>query len=1039
MVSVVTVLLAAVTATPASAVPDDPDAKGAGPTAPLEQAREESSVADRPRTRAALPAGDVRLSASELLAAGRQRLELSAVLDRDVTEGTLEITLPRLWTTRATPSDLPYARVPETGTGSGTRADARRSGRVVTLAFTDARAGDAAEFALTDAGIPAGTYALAYRWRERGRSETKGALKAVFYAPTREASETAPEWTRLANPGFEQNATNDAGNESETFLTVVPGNRRRFAVGANGGGGLNAWLTDDGQSFTKLSMPALTDAPAEANPEASNLCCDPMSAADADGDIWYGGLSFDNGAGQPSRIVVNRIAAGTQSFQPLTVGLPQRTTGTQDKPMMTIDDSPSSPHFGRLYVVWNEPAAGGGINVVISQCDTRPGGVPNAPNCDNADNWSAPASVTPFPGSYIYSDVAASPDGTANVVWWDYSAANAIRGDTCPAAANCAVAAAWGTPQTIATLDATGGSPVPFACPILAQPGGRAATSPQLDVDRSGGANNGRVYVTWSDLRTGSGTTRCAEKTPPVATHLTWDSFVASAPGGLPGSAGPSPTVATRLLTDGEGGGQANSDDWFPWLAIDQTTGQAWADFYSTRDDLARRTTNFYVRTVTPAGGGHTLGALTKVSSQPSDYSGAGCCSFGNDYGDYTGIDATQGIALPVWSDKRDAGDGEAFTFVAAEPVIRSDAVTVTDPAGDNDGRLEPGEPFALTQRLRNIGVRAATGVSATLTKAQPELSLTQPASAYPDIAAGATQANATQYAGALAAEAPCGRPVTMSLEVTSAQGTYTVPVSVPTGSPTALGATCSPPPPAPSLTATAPASPAPDTTPQVSGTAPGGSTVRLYTDAPCTGTPAATGTAAGLAAPGIEVTVPAGRTTQIRATATLGGLTSVCSPPIAYAEGAAPPPPPATTPTPAPAPAPTIPGTTPPRARDRSVALTLTAAAAQRAVRQRALKLTVLCAAEPCVVSATGVVSVPASTRRPNVRRVSARPAAKALRKGQRTTLSLALSASLRRQLQRALRDPRTRGRIRATIAGTAVDAAGNRQTKRKTIRVRR
>ena len=97
--------------------------------------------------------------------------------------------------------------------------------------------------------------------------------------------------------------------------------------------------------------------------------------------------------------------------------------------------------------------------------------------------------MTPATGSYIYADVAASPDGTVNVVWWDYSATNAIRGDTCGPAANCARGRpSWGTPQTIATLDATGGTPIPFACPIVAQPGGRASTSPQIDVDRSGGA-----------------------------------------------------------------------------------------------------------------------------------------------------------------------------------------------------------------------------------------------------------------------------------------------------------------------------------------------------------------------------------------------------------------------------------------------------------------------------------------------------------------------------------------------------------------------
>jgi subtilisin-like proprotein convertase family protein len=775
---------AALAAGSASARPQDPDRKavGAGPTQ-LEQAREESGLRDRPRMRYELPGGVLRLSAAELLAASAQTLELSVTLDREVAEGTLQLTLPREWIARSGVSGLPFARVPASGRGAGTRAAARRSDRVVTFDFAAARSGDAASFELKDRGIPAGTYRLPYRWRERNGTSASGSITAVFYAPTREGPESGePGWLRLPSPRFEQNATDDVVTNSETFVSVVPGDRKRSIVGANdaSGGGYNAWITNDGgQTFAKAPLPALTDVPGEAGAETSNLCCDPMSTADGDGNLWYGGLSLANGAGQPSRIVVNRVAPGETSFQPLTVGLPVRTGGTQDKPMMTIDNAPASPRFGRLYVVWNEPA-GGAINIVISQCDTRPGGVLNAANCDNADNWTAPVNVTTTSGSFIYADVAASPDGTVNVVWWDFSAANAIRGDTCEPPANCASAAAWGTPQTIATLEATGG-PIPFECPIEAQPGGRASTSPQVDVDRSGGTHHGRVYVTWSDLRTGSGSTRCADGLPPAATHLTWDSFVASAVGTLPGGTGPSPDVATRLLTDGEGGGQANSDDWFAWLAVDQTTGQAWADFYSTRDDATRNTTNFYVRTVTPNGPSHTLGALTKVSGQPSNYSNNPCCQFGNDYGDYTGIDATQGVAYPVWSDKRDAADGEAFTVIGVGAGLVTDPATVVDDA-DADGVLEPGEQFRLTQPLRNAGNAKAENVKATLTETLPELSIAQPESDYPEIAAGAVQSNATPYAGALAAEAGCGQPVAMKLQARSADGKVTLPVSVPTG-----------------------------------------------------------------------------------------------------------------------------------------------------------------------------------------------------------------------------------------------------------------
>ena len=67
---------------------------------PLEQAREESGIEDRPQNRFELPGGALRLSASELLAANRQQLELSVTLDRAVDDATFELTLPARWLRR---------------------------------------------------------------------------------------------------------------------------------------------------------------------------------------------------------------------------------------------------------------------------------------------------------------------------------------------------------------------------------------------------------------------------------------------------------------------------------------------------------------------------------------------------------------------------------------------------------------------------------------------------------------------------------------------------------------------------------------------------------------------------------------------------------------------------------------------------------------------------------------------------------------------------------------------------------------------------
>jgi hypothetical protein len=440
--------------------------------------------------------------------------------------------------------------------------------------------------------------------------------------------------------------------------------------------------------------------------------------------------------------------------------------------MMTIDDAAGSPTFGRLYVAWSERDVG--IRIVMSHCDTRPGGLLDAARCDNADNWTVPVSVTPSTGSYAFADVAVGPDGKVHVVWWDTSAANAIRGDICdPATHDCSAPAAWLTPVTIATLDATGGSPIPGRCPIPAQPGGRASPSPQVEVDRSGGPHHNRVYVTWSDLRAGSGVTKCANTPPTASERMTWDSFVASAPGVLPGGPNGSAAVGTRLLTDGEAGGQPNSDDWLPWLAVDQSTGLAWTGFYSTRDDPTRRTTHFHVRSVVPEGGGHALGALRRVSTEPSDYSANPCCEFGDDQGDYAGIDAAQGFAIPAWAARTGAGDAEAYVDVVPAAAFAPDAVVLDEsPAvgGDGDGALEPGESFALTTTLRNAGAAKAHAVSGTLSApGDSGVTLSQASSPFPDIPAGETGSNTTAFAGSLAADVPCGAPIALTLRVTTA------------------------------------------------------------------------------------------------------------------------------------------------------------------------------------------------------------------------------------------------------------------------------
>jgi glucose/arabinose dehydrogenase/PKD repeat protein len=92
----------------------------------------------------------------------------------------------------------------------------------------------------------------------------------------------------------------------------------------------------------------------------------------------------------------------------------------------------------------------------------------------------------------------------------------------------------------------------------------------------------------------------------------------------------------------------------------------------------------------------------------------------------------------------------------------------------------------------------------------------------------------------------------------------------------------------APSLTATSPPSPANDNHPEVIGSLNGGSptTIDLYANADCSGSPAASGNVATFTAAGITVDVPGDQGTPISARADdAAGNESACSDPLTYVE----------------------------------------------------------------------------------------------------------------------------------------------------------
>jgi hypothetical protein len=94
-----------------------------------------------------------------------------------------------------------------------------------------------------------------------------------------------------------------------------------------------------------------------------------------------------------------------------------------------------------------------------------------------------------------------------------------------------------------------------------------------------------------------------------------------------------------------------------------------------------------------------------------------------------------------------------------------------------------------------------------------------------------------------------------------------------------------------PVLGSTEPPSPGESERPRILGSARAGDTIEVYSGPSCLGSAVATGTAAELESPGIEVTVPEGSERSFSATATNRiNETSPCSAPISYIHSVRPP-----------------------------------------------------------------------------------------------------------------------------------------------------
>jgi hypothetical protein len=431
---------------------------------------------------------------------------------------------------------------------------------------------------------------------------------------------------------------------------------------------------DGGASWTATPLPA---------PTAAAFAGEPGVAYDTAGTganhTFFSFLDFD--ANFNSELQVTR--QGSDGSRTVTL---EPFTNEPGRPMIATD--PRSGNGG-VYVAYdnNLPGATTGEPLMV------------ASSHDDGQTFGTPVQVWNSGGEFGAWPAVAG-DGTVYAVWDDVCGKNPSTvpdGTPCPKlqgqillSKSADGGSTWSsTPVHIADTTSGSGSILPNYATECTQgcPARPVSASPQIAIDRSGGARNGTIYVVYSD-----GADRQLGASTVPSAHRMHIFLQYSKDGGA--------TWSGRGQLDT---GNPN-DAWEPSVAVDQSNGNVVVSWYDRRDDGSN---HLYVPYFSESLSDNSSGAplftpqlpVADIQSDP----GVDC----NGSGDYQQIAAANGIAHPVWTDSR---TGLPVPAIFTSAIDEATAATSTSTTGTGSSPLRPADGsgwLALPGGATDIGVAA--------------------------------------------------------------------------------------------------------------------------------------------------------------------------------------------------------------------------------------------------------------------------------------------------------------------------------------------
>ena len=348
----------------------------------------------------------------------------------------------------------------------------------------------------------------------------------------------------------------------------------------------------------------------------------PTVASDLDGNFYLCVLMLDNSSFD-SGVYVFRSTDSGKTFtdpKPAVVDIgnianPRRA----DKCSMTVDASPTSQFKNSVYTVWTSTGLDErGQNATMVRFARRRAGDPGFTE----------SKAIGHSGDMRGPSVATGPNGEFYAAWVGMPArvllfnASTDGGDTfLPGLASIDI----NIHNYVGNLE--GPNATFFISGVE-----RANSFPTLDVDRSNGPNRGTVYVAWAESINRIDTDIFLRRVTPRTGQL--------------------PDVSLPVKVNDNGNG---TDQFFPWLSVDPSSGAVAVAFYDRRDNPGSVLMNLYLARSTD--GGVSFGEntrVTPVSSDPRVQAGVlGSTASAIGIGDYIGAAATRGKSHIMWADTR--------------------------------------------------------------------------------------------------------------------------------------------------------------------------------------------------------------------------------------------------------------------------------------------------------------------------------------------------------------------------------------------------